>query len=471
LKLDQTPVYLDLLKISQEEWFWKKGHVAPDSRRRLRALLKELAVRCDDYKVAIDLLERMKTQAQDEHCRQDFNIAINQLKRRWNSIDSTSIFETLRGKGKPKKSSPLGISTPLKWCIGTAVILAAVYAVLSSQPSHPNPPSLTSTAPQQSASSPDPTVPPALPDSLERSEEVFRAVSPSVVVVTASLGGNNLSQGSGVVVGNGLVATNRHVVEGGSDYQVRYRGQKYPASIAYSDPDYDLCALSVPGLLAPWVQTAPFSSLRTGQRVYTIGAPQGLELSIGDGLVSGIRQYGAFPLIQTSAPISKGSSGGGLFDTSGRLVGITTSSLVGGQQINIAIVSDLIPLLPSRSSQAAAGNTPGAPPPPIMAKDLNDKPLQEALANAKSSIQKSSADWQACTASARAVREGINVMEDQLRNLRSANRTVEYNALVPVHNTEVERLRKLNEECGRKHQIYVAEVDHHNAIVNQVNNR
>jgi hypothetical protein len=194
-----------------------------------------------------------------------------------------------------------------------------------------------------------------------------------------------------------------------------------------------------------------------------------LELTIADGLVSGIRQYGAFPLIQTSAPVSKGSSGGGLFDTSGRLVGITTGSLIGGQQINIAVVSDLIPLLPSRGASAATKSYASSPP--VTAKDLNERPAQDSLANAKTVMQKSSAEWQACSSSAKAIHEGIGIMQERMQSLRAVGRTDEYNALVPVHNAEVERLRQINEDCGVKHRAYVADVDRHNVIVNQINSR
>jgi S1-C subfamily serine protease len=70
------------------------------------------------------------------------------------------------------------------------------------------------------------------------------------------------------------------------------------------------------------------------------GAPQGLELSLAEGIISSKRALDAGRLFQTSAPISKGSSGGGLFDAHGNLLGITTFMLKDAQDLNFAIAAE-----------------------------------------------------------------------------------------------------------------------------------
>jgi S1-C subfamily serine protease len=70
------------------------------------------------------------------------------------------------------------------------------------------------------------------------SERVFQTASPSVVVVKSR--GITNHQGSGVVVGPGMVATNRHVVESNYNHSVIYQGTQYPATIAYVDPEFDI---------------------------------------------------------------------------------------------------------------------------------------------------------------------------------------------------------------------------------------
>jgi serine protease Do len=81
-----------------------------------------------------------------------------------------------------------------------------------------------------------------------------------------------------------------------------------------------------------------------GEPVYTLGSPVGLELTLANGILSGRREEGGRAYIQTTAPISPGSSGGGLFDAHGNLIGITTLAIVGkehlNQSLNFAIPAD-----------------------------------------------------------------------------------------------------------------------------------
>jgi len=103
----------------------------------------------------------------------------------------------------------------------------------------------------------------------------------------------------------------------------------------------------------PVARVAPLSSMKVGQRLYAIGAPQGLELSLSEGLVSGLRKDGDTTLIQTTAAISPGSSGGGLFDERGHLVGITTMFLKDSQALNFAVPAEMIALVPSVGNKGA----------------------------------------------------------------------------------------------------------------------
>jgi S1-C subfamily serine protease len=68
--------------------------------------------------------------------------------------------------------------------------------------------------------------------------------------------------------------------------------------------------------------------------VVTLGSPSGLDLTLANGLLSGKREEGALNYVQTTAPISPGSSGGGLFDGRGNLVGITTLVWAGRERLN-----------------------------------------------------------------------------------------------------------------------------------------
>ena len=218
--------------------------------------------------------------------------------------------------------------------------------------------------------------------------ELFNRVSPSVVVVKATdKDGNVLATGSGVVVAHATdgfftIATNCHVADtpGSDGLPFIAHGKTYGvSSITARDTAHDLCLLngalnqrsatgdpikangkSVYLPAPPVARIARLRSLEIGERVYAIGAPQGLELSLSEGLVSGLRDDGGDTLIQTTAAISRGSSGGGLFDAQGQLVGITTMFLKDAQALNFAVPAELIASVPAQDAAAAAAREAAA---------------------------------------------------------------------------------------------------------------
>lgn len=154
--------------------------------------------------------------------------------------------------------------------------------------------------------------------------------------------------GSGVVIAPQTVLTNCHVIAGQREIVFRQNNVTHAAKLVAGSAVFDLCKLSVPTLNAKPVVTRSAGALKIGERVYAIGNPQGLELSLSEGLISGLRDIENDVQIQTTAPISPGSSGGGLFDNSGRLIGIVTWYLANGQNLNFAmpigLVSQLSPM-------------------------------------------------------------------------------------------------------------------------------
>lgn len=195
-------------------------------------------------------------------------------------------------------------------------------------------------------------------------EELYERIAPSVWLVETDHGNGQGSIGSAVVIGPAELVTNCHILEKARAISVMHDRRRLPARLQHRDPVRDLCQLQVPGLSAPSVLVASASTLRPGTRVFAIGNPRGLELTISDGLVSGLRhdRSGNLQYVQISVPISPGSSGGGLFDVYGRLVGITTSGLRESQNLNFALPADWISELPRRAGdQALARVAPSAP--------------------------------------------------------------------------------------------------------------
>jgi tetratricopeptide (TPR) repeat protein len=166
---------------------------------------------------------------------------------------------------------------------------------------------------------------------------VFDRVKDSVFVVKAlDAKGSVIALGSAVLLPDGKFATNQHVVKEGVSFKVGRGKQFVDATVYAADGDKDIALLEAPNISGKAIQMGSAASLKVGQPVYAVGAPQGLELSISEGIVSQLRG-GPPPFIQTTAAISPGSSGGGLFDAEGRLVGLTALYIEGGQNLNFAL--------------------------------------------------------------------------------------------------------------------------------------
>jgi S1-C subfamily serine protease len=175
--------------------------------------------------------------------------------------------------------------------------------------------------------------------------ELFKRVQRSVYIVLASRSvsdahDRDIMQGSAVAVSEHLLLTNCHVVMDRPLIKLIHGGQRAKAKLVAADDDTDRCVIKTDIALTPVGGVRTLDSLAVGERVFAIGAPLSLELTLSEGLVSGIRREPTRNLVQTSAPLSPGSSGGGLFDERGNLVGITTlASINGAQNLNFAIAA------------------------------------------------------------------------------------------------------------------------------------
>lgn len=177
-------------------------------------------------------------------------------------------------------------------------------------------------------------------------EAVFATVGRSVYVVAAARDEADLRArkgrfGSAVAMDERTLVTNCHVIDEMGVIEIRHGRQVQRATPLAGDPLTDRCLMTVsPGRLTAVPGVRPWSDLRVGETVYTIGAPKGLEETLGQGLISGLREIKNVRYVQTSAPISAGSSGGGLFDASGNLVGITTFRIRDADGLNFAIAAE-----------------------------------------------------------------------------------------------------------------------------------
>lgn len=171
----------------------------------------------------------------------------------------------------------------------------------------------------------------------DQAAQVFNSASPSVYSIIATTNTGKTMLGSGVVVMQGRIVTNHHVIDGADRIQVKHGDEQAEAVLESSDKAHDLALLQVPGIRGTPATFGEVKGTRIGQTVYAIGSPRGLELSLSEGLISSMRSTPDGNMIQTTAAISPGSSGGGLFDERGRLLGFTTAQVIDGQNLNFAV--------------------------------------------------------------------------------------------------------------------------------------
>jgi hypothetical protein len=216
---------------------------------------------------------------------------------------------------------------------------------------------------------------------------IAREVSGAVVaIVMLDKEGQPVAQGSGFLVSrDGRVVTNYHVIRHGSSAVIKLPdGAFYVVDgVLAVDKARDIAVIKVHGENFRAVTLGDSDQLQVGEEVIAIGNPLSLESTVSNGIISGIRtmEESGGKFLQTTAPISPGSSGGPLFNMAGEVVGITTSGILGGGNLNFAIpINDAKPLLLARFPKAA--NLPDETE-PVKAATINRKPDASAHGTAE----------------------------------------------------------------------------------------
>jgi S1-C subfamily serine protease len=195
--------------------------------------------------------------------------------------------------------------------------------------------SLAFILPTQAQDSPG-SSPPAL------GESIYKSVSDAVFLVEVlDQEGNVASLGSAFLVGDQLLITNHHVVSSGKPY-LRVGAIRLECSVEKVDVTNDLALLRVQASIAAHPLVVTEKEPSAGATVFAIGNPAGLEKTISQGLVSGRRELQGQSLLQISAAISPGSSGGPVVNENGEVVGASVGYLESGQNLNFAVPSKSI---------------------------------------------------------------------------------------------------------------------------------
>ena len=223
---------------------------------------------------------------------------------------------------------------------------------------------IVSAAPAPAAAQPGPSIP-----------ELYRRASPAVVFITqVDASGKVTSLASGFVVSpNGVVVTNHHVINpdpGAVHIRVKLpRGDVYTdVRVIYAEARRDFAVLAIKASGLPALPIGDSDHVQVGDRVIAIGNPQGLELTLTDGIVESVRLDAerGYRFIQHQAPISPGSSGGPLLNMQGEVIGINAFGFRNAQNLNGAIPINYVkPYFhdPATLTWEEWGHVTGAAPP------------------------------------------------------------------------------------------------------------
>jgi S1-C subfamily serine protease len=175
--------------------------------------------------------------------------------------------------------------------------------------------------------------------------DIYKMSSPSVVLIeTYGDDGKVSGAGSGFLVSaDGRILTNFHVIAHSKRATVRLANEDAYDSVEVVDVDRrkDIAVIKIKAVNQPVVKIGHSTAVQVGDKLYTLGNPLGVfQNTLSDGILSGIRQMDGYKLFQLSAPISHGSSGSPVFNSSGEVIAIVESTLSEGQNLNFAIPID-----------------------------------------------------------------------------------------------------------------------------------
>ncbi len=227
--------------------------------------------------------------------------------------------------GRPRRSPFLALALLAVFALGTGV---GVFVGRATSPS-------LGAIVIGSSSSPALTISSSTSTLQSDTEKVAAAVKASVVEITSvSNAGEGIGSGD-IISSDGYIVTNDHVVDGFTSYTVKLsNGTSYNASLVGADPQDDLAVLKISASNLTPISFADSSKAVVGQYVVAVGSPLGLQNTFTFGIVSALNRSASeapsgpagtlVGLIQTSAQINNGNSGGALVNLSGQLLGIPT---------------------------------------------------------------------------------------------------------------------------------------------------
>lgn len=185
------------------------------------------------------------------------------------------------------------------------------------------------------------------------SPDFFATLKSQVFKVIARRSSGTVQAGSAVLVAPGKLVTNCHVLRWTGRVEVLQNGARWPARLVSADAEHDLCILAAETVPTKAIAFARPAQLKTDQEVHAAGYPGGGEFVVNCGTIRALHDLDAGKVIQTNASFSPGASGGGLFDSDGRLIGILTFRAVTGGDLHFVMPVAWVDALLARSDDSA----------------------------------------------------------------------------------------------------------------------
>lgn len=172
-------------------------------------------------------------------------------------------------------------------------------------------------------------------------KQIAQKTLPSIVILVMNNGDNRpATTGSGFFVADDKIITNYHVVKNAIAGAFKIYGSNEVYSVIGTlgiDTKNDLALLKVKGVKGKPLILNGTSQLSIGDEIFTVSSPKGLEGTFSQGLISGLRKTSKEDLIQISAAISHGSSGGAILNNQAEVIAVAVGGIDEGQSLNFAV--------------------------------------------------------------------------------------------------------------------------------------
>lgn len=189
-------------------------------------------------------------------------------------------------------------------------------------------------------------------------KQIAQRTLPSIVMLIMNNGDERpITTGSGFFVSEDTIVTNYHVVKNAKLGAIKIYGNNEVSSIIGTvgiDLKNDLALLKIQGVKGKPLKLNSTTQLSIGDEIFTLSSPKGLEGTFSQGLISGLRKTSNEDLIQITAPISHGSSGGAILDNQAEVIAVAVGGINEGQSLNFAIPVKYVQFLMTKRTALAA---------------------------------------------------------------------------------------------------------------------